>query len=833
MTSSVLRRPIERSVLLSSVLLLGVSVAGQAACAPEPVAGEAFPGVDRWDEPWFPAHWCLGTAWDPDGPGPLGERLVVAGDFSVAGDVAAEGIAAYDPATGAWMRFGPAPGLPGIARSGPNGELFFATQDLWTGAVTLRRWTGSQWLTMGIFDRGVTDVVVMPSGDVVVSGSFRAVGATPVAGLARWDGTAWGAFGDLWVSQIMAPSNLPPIPVNTEGSGFDLELLANGELVVAGLFTSIGGVQANHVARWDGAAWHPYGARAPGAWVSQVEEHNGQLLARGPFGSLGGFVVWAGGAWQPFPQLPPSPGAMLVTAAGELMMYADDAIRRWTPTGWVDLPWSPTPIGSLVVLAGGEIFVTGDFDDVAGARASRVARLDGEWGPLASGTDGPMLTVVRMADGDFVVGGSFTSRAGSSSNGLARFDGAAWSDITATTLSPVTALANAPNGEALALGSFAFPNATPARPIARIVGDGTQPMPGGAFWFLHVPLCLSTAPDGRTWIGCRENASGAVVIARWDGVALTTTTVAGLSGELRAMLHEPNGDVLLGGAFSTATGAWQAVRWDGNAVTGEVRGLSGAILALQRDADGVLYCGGTFDQQGYFGRQSGTTLVPVVSYPQATSGPVHAIERLPTGDLVVGSRLVTRGRGTTWRSLAWVADQVRDVVVAPDGTIAVVGDFGVAGVSAGSTLPSAHFLRLVPPCPATVGALGSGCQSAVGPVGLTASGLPWIGTTLSTTTSNVPAGGVLLQLLGSTTAAQPLGAVFPQAGAGCVVSVRPDLLLPAVFGGGDVVATLPIPAAASLVGGRLYLQSFPVDLGPGGLAGISASNALELTFGAL
>lgn len=44
--------------------------------------------------------------WDPDGPGPLGEVLVMGGSFAAAGDRLAARIAAYAPQTSAWSTFG-------------------------------------------------------------------------------------------------------------------------------------------------------------------------------------------------------------------------------------------------------------------------------------------------------------------------------------------------------------------------------------------------------------------------------------------------------------------------------------------------------------------------------------------------------------------------------------------------------------------------------------------------------------------------------------------------------------------------------------------------------
>ena len=46
------------------------------------------------------------TRWDPDGPGPLPERLVVGGAFRAAGGTPANCIACWDDATGTWTAMG-------------------------------------------------------------------------------------------------------------------------------------------------------------------------------------------------------------------------------------------------------------------------------------------------------------------------------------------------------------------------------------------------------------------------------------------------------------------------------------------------------------------------------------------------------------------------------------------------------------------------------------------------------------------------------------------------------------------------------------------------------
>src|SRR5689334_10527566 len=56
----------------------------------------------------------------------------------------------------------------------------------------------------------------------------------------------------------------------------------NGDLIAAGKFTSIGGVYANRIARWDGIAWHPLGSGVNGkVWAMIV--FNGKLYVGGEF----------------------------------------------------------------------------------------------------------------------------------------------------------------------------------------------------------------------------------------------------------------------------------------------------------------------------------------------------------------------------------------------------------------------------------------------------------------------------------------------------------------------------------------------------------------------
>lgn len=76
----------------------------------------------------------------------------------------------------------------------------------------------------------------------------------------------------------------------------------NGDLIVAGKFTSAGGMSANHIARWDGSSWTPLGAGVNGK-VNALTVYKGNLVAAGEFTMAGGLEVnfiaqWDGTEWN-------------------------------------------------------------------------------------------------------------------------------------------------------------------------------------------------------------------------------------------------------------------------------------------------------------------------------------------------------------------------------------------------------------------------------------------------------------------------------------------------------------------------------------------------------
>ena len=72
--------------------------------------------------------------------------------------------------------------------------------------------------------------------------------------------------------------------VPTVGMNSDVVTLTiyNGDLVAGGAFTNAGGIDANHIARWDGITWQPFGSGINGV-VYSLTVYDGELIAGGAF----------------------------------------------------------------------------------------------------------------------------------------------------------------------------------------------------------------------------------------------------------------------------------------------------------------------------------------------------------------------------------------------------------------------------------------------------------------------------------------------------------------------------------------------------------------------
>lgn len=471
----------------------------------------------------------------------------------------------------------------------------------------------------------------------------------------------------------------------------------------------------------------------------------------------------------------------MVQGAVAVLLSSGLAVAQCAPT-WLP-PLSPSPyVRSLAVTPKGDLLVGGLFQTIAGVSAQNIARWDGTaWSPLGSGINGTVSYLEVAPNGDVIAGGVFTQAGGVAANNIARWDGLAWSPLGTGTYN-VRALAVRSTGEIL-------------------VAAGTVPMRWNGstwtqlpdLWASHFRAALTLPNDDVLFLGDGyiNSTFTPAAIARWNGTAFDA--MGGYNfGEAQHAIVRRNGDLVVGGIqLMVASGDSPLVRWNG------------------------------------------TAFVPV---DPTISGTVMALAELPNGDLLVagtvmrGSQLLghlLRWDGATWSLIAGDLNlPVNKVAVDGRGRIVAAGPFTASG---GQTLPGFAWTSV--PCPASVLAYGSGCVSAAGPVTLTADNLPFAGAVFRSSATGMAASSLAVHAIGL----QPLSQPLPLAAPGCLALVDPLHSQLVLTASGSCRPTLALPNSAAFAGINLLTQVVQLELDASGsrLVGLSATNGLVLTIGAL
>lgn len=251
-----------------------------------------------------------------DGTGP---GLYAAGSFASAGGVTATHIARWDGAT--WSTL-----AGGVTGAGPFGGSIRALAVFDDGggpalvasgfftmigsatAANIAKWDGTSWSPLGAGLSGgtATTLAVYDDGTgpaLYAAGDFGMAGGQPANGIARWDGTTWSALGS-GASAVSGVGWLQDLQVYDDGTG--------PALYGSGWFTTMDGVPAENIARWDGTAWSAVGGGLTG-WtcggcgvqaLAVFDDGTGPgLYAAGDFGTAGGLPAnniarWDGVGWS-------------------------------------------------------------------------------------------------------------------------------------------------------------------------------------------------------------------------------------------------------------------------------------------------------------------------------------------------------------------------------------------------------------------------------------------------------------------------------------------------------------------------------------------------------
>ncbi len=335
--------------------------------------------------------------------------VIVGGSFSTAAGQAANGIASFG-AGGALLWGGSISGgaVRTVALSVDETRVYVGGDFAQIGGVTTRRvgavnaadGTRNTAFAPGVANTPVNDIVVRPSGEVLLAGEFTKVNGVTRNRLAQVDGTT-GSLG--------------PLNVSVNGTVFDIELdPSTNTLYLGGAFGQVGGLARLRLAGVDLGT----GAVTP-LNLTNITGNVSTLTLDG----AGGLFI--GGSFR----ITPEKGNPAIIARVALSTSVVTALVPYyeTPRSLARPAVSGTSGALALVRQGSSLLVAGDFSDYGVTTRNGLAAYDLTTGALRSdfnpNPDGQVNTVKASANAQAVfVGGDFTSIAGAPRSRIAKLD---------------------------------------------------------------------------------------------------------------------------------------------------------------------------------------------------------------------------------------------------------------------------------------------------------------------------------------------------------------------------------------------------------------------------
>lgn len=344
-------------------------------------------------------------------------------------------------------------------------------------------------------DGPVRSVAVQNDGKVLIGGEFTSVDGVVLPGIAR-----------LHVDGYLDSSFNPGAGPN--GAVCVVKALEDGKVLAGGTFTQVNTATANRLVRLntdgsvDGTFATGSGPNGPIWTIAEMED--GRVVIGGEFTSISGQArknvarLLPDGSVDPEFNPGAGPNAVVYSAAAQTDSriliagaftsvggFNQSYIARLNTNGTVDaefsLPLAPNAVVRDMALQNdGRIVLVGDFSQVGGRAAGRIARLNADGSMDAAfdsgaGANGTIFTVTAHDDRRIVLGGDFSAINGHSLNRIGRlnFDGSVdigFNPGSGANNSVLSAVVQ-PDSAVVIGGRFTHVNGLPRNRVARLHGE--------------------------------------------------------------------------------------------------------------------------------------------------------------------------------------------------------------------------------------------------------------------------------------------------------------------------------------------------------------------------
>jgi hypothetical protein len=528
---------------------------------------------------------------------------------------------------------------------------------------------------LSVVDDAIYCLLVFDDGSgpaLYAGGSFARAGGVTANGLARWNGHEWAALGSGISDSTGGFACVYALAAFDDGSG--------PALYAGGQFTSVDGVAAQGVARWNGAGWSACGASPQGnAALGVFDDGTGPALYAGG----NSLMRWNGSSWSSVGSPPPGrissmcvhddgSGPQLYVARYFIPPTSPGSISRWNGSAWTFVAASVNgTVRSIVSFDDGSglaLYAGGTAFSVGGGQSMIVGRwTGGSWHVLGflGGGEVHRLAIGNDGTGDglYAIGGFV----GGPVFGIERWDGTSWtfpgSGLFTITHGGDIAMYDSGSGPVLYAGGNIQGTQSPFRPLGGITrwdGSDWQQLGSSAtnFGTTNSVQSLVTFDDGTgaaLFVGGDFAVCGAQWMypppMRWRGGSWSQAAGYNLAPCVFAVLDLGSGQQLFGAH------RW-VERWTGATWTGAGPPLLDndvfALAACDFGSGPQLYAGGQFNMGlGGIARASGSSWQALGS---GMNGAVLALASFGTGTstrLFAGGAFTTAGGSASPALAAW------------------------------------------------------------------------------------------------------------------------------------------------------------------------------------
>ncbi len=343
----------------------------------------------------------------------------------------------------------------------------------------------------------------------------------------------------------------------------------DGNLIIAGSFTSFNGASANRIAviNTNGALINTFSPNASGQICSVIQLSNGDIFVGGGFNTISGQIrqgramlgsdgnvlssfYFGTGADNDVFDIATQPDGKLIIA-GDFMLFNQvnrKRIARLNSDGSLDTTFVPDGgaddiIWSTSLQADNKVIIGGEFSSVNYYSRNRIARLNADgtidttFNPGNGGNNRVWSTCV-LSDGKILIGGTFTMFDTVSKLRIARLnpDGSLDNTFGATVSNgEVRSIVELSNGKILIGGTFTTVNGLTMNRIAQLNPNGT----------LDASFSLGTGADGEV----------RAITVRSDGKILVAGNFTTFNSTNNNRIVLLNDDGTVDGSFSAGSGA--------------------------------------------------------------------------------------------------------------------------------------------------------------------------------------------------------------------------------------------------------------------------------------